>query len=133
MVSARRKYAHDARPPGPRSTVSWSPACGSLSRARAAGARTDPPCGLSPYASASISTTVDLPEPFSPTSTVIPGPSSSPSRSSCAAAGTVAGQRSPSASAPLGAGRKARTSRRSLVQSPRSLTRSSSPKLSPPA
>src|SRR5213592_1743692 len=33
-------------------------------------------CGFSPYASASVSTTVDFPDPFSPTSTVSPAGSS---------------------------------------------------------
>jgi len=53
----------------------------------------EPPCGLSPHASASSSTTVDLPEPFSPTRTVRPGVSSRPSARICSTAGTVAGHR----------------------------------------
>ena len=54
-------------------------------------ASADPHCGFSPYASARLSTTVDFPDPFSPTSTVSPAGSSSPSRNSWAMAGTLAG------------------------------------------
>ena len=60
----------------------------------------EPPCGLRPHASASSSTTVDFPEPFSPTSTVRPGSSSSPSHSSCSTAGTVPGQQEVSTGSP---------------------------------
>jgi hypothetical protein len=59
-------------PMAPRSTMRCLPRPGSLSRARNSPAWTGPPCGLSPPASASISITVDLPEPFSPASTVTP-------------------------------------------------------------
>ena len=107
------------RPPAsPRSTNSRIPASGSLALTLGGRdeARSDPPCGLSPYASASNSTTVDFPDPFSPTRIVIPGGSSSPSRSSCAAAGTVAGHARGS-TAPPADGRNARTSRVSNVQS----------------
>jgi hypothetical protein len=90
MVSARRKYDQCGRR-APRSTTSCAPNPGSLSRARNSLAWTDPPCGLSPHASARISITVDLPEPFSPTSTVRPAGSSRPSHSICSTAGTVAG------------------------------------------
>jgi hypothetical protein len=40
------------------------------------------------HAAASASITVDLPDPFSPTSTVMPVSNSSPARRSCAIAGT---------------------------------------------
>ena len=75
----------------PRTTVSSAPMPGSLSLIRNDLASAEPPCGFSPYASARLSTTVDLPDPFSPTSTVSPAGSSSPSRSSCAMAGTLRG------------------------------------------
>ena len=50
-----------------------------------------PPSGDSPKAVAIASTIVDLPEPFSPTRKVTPGPRSSPSASTCATAGIEAG------------------------------------------
>ena len=46
----------------------------------------EPPWGLSPHASAITSTTVDLPAPFSPASTVMPVLRSRPSASICATA-----------------------------------------------
>ena len=46
-------------------------------------AAVDPPSGDSPYAMATASTIVDLPEPFSPTRNVTPLASVSPSLSSC--------------------------------------------------
>ena len=110
IVSARRKYDQRAR--GPRTTVSWPPTPGSLSLTRNSWASADPPCGFSPYASARLSTTVDFPDPFSPTSTVSPAGSSSPSRSSCAMAGTLAGHTN-SSTCTSGPGRKARTGRAS--------------------
>ena len=67
------------------------PRPGLLSLVRNSLPMADPPCGLRPHASASISTMVDFPEPFSPTSTVTPGGSSRPSHSICSTAGTVAG------------------------------------------
>ena len=69
-MSARRKYDQRAR--GPRTTVSSRPTPGSLGLIRNDWARAEPPCGFSPYASASASITVDFPDPFSPTSTVSP-------------------------------------------------------------
>lgn len=51
-----------------------------------------PPSGLNPHATASASTTVDLPEPFSPTRNVTPGGRSSPGAwASHATAGSVNG------------------------------------------
>ena len=76
----------------------------------------DPPCGLSPHASASISTTVDFPVPFSPTSTVTPAGRSRPSHSSCSTAGTVAGHREVSTGLP-GSWRIRRIRRPSACQS----------------
>ena len=110
MVSARRKY--DQRGRRPRTTVSSDPRPGSLSLIRNNSPCTEPPCGFSPYASARLSTTVDFPDPFSPTSTVSPAGRSSPSRSSCATAGTLAGHTASSTCTP-GPGRKARTGRAS--------------------
>lgn len=52
-------------------------------------AAVDPPSAPSPNATARASTRVDLPEPFSPTSTVAPS-SAQPSRSTWATAGTRA-------------------------------------------
>lgn len=99
----------------PRTTISSWPTPGSLSLIRNVWPRAEPPCGFSPYASASVSITVDFPDPFSPTSTVSPAGTSSPSLSSCAIAGTLAGHRDasgPRSRAP-GPGRKARTGRAS--------------------
>ena len=88
-MSARRKY--DQRGRIPRTTVSSWPMPGSLGLIRNDWAWAEPPCGFSPYASASVSITVDFPDPFSPTSTVRPAGSSSPSRNSWAMAGTHPG------------------------------------------
>ena len=89
IVSARRKY--DQRGRTPRTTVSSAPTPGSVGLIRNDWPIVEPPCGFSPYASASTSTTVDFPDPFSPTSTVSPAGTSRPSRSTCARAGTLAG------------------------------------------
>src|ERR1700733_13348585 len=90
------------------------PSPGSLSRVRYNDARAEPPWGLSPHASASVSTTVDFPDPFSPTRTVSPGGSSSPSRRICAMAGTVAGQADASTGLP-GSSRIKRIMRSSML------------------
>ena len=107
-MSARRKY--DQRGRSPRITVRSRPTPGSLGRIRNDCPCAEPPCGFSPYASASASTTVDFPDPFSPTSTVSPAGTSSPSRSSWAMAGTLPGHADSSART-SGPGRKARTGR----------------------
>src|SRR5258706_5861832 len=114
MVSARRKYDRCAGL-GPRSTTRLAPMPGSLSLVRNNRPWTDPPCGFSPYASASVSTTVDLPDPFSPTSTVSPAGNSRPSARICAIAGTVAGH-APRSTGRSGSRRNARTARSSPVQ-----------------
>ena len=113
IVSARRKY--DQRGRTPRTTVSPAPTPGSLGLTRNDCPIAEPPCGFSPYASARVSTTVDFPDPFSPTSTVSPAGSSRPSRSTCARAGTLAGHAETliSSTRTSGPGRKARTGRAS--------------------
>ena len=110
IVSARRKY--DQRGRAPRTTVSPAPAPGSLGLILNDWPIAEPPCGFSPYASASVSTTVDFPDLFSPTSTVSPAGTSRPSRSTCASAGTLAGH-AVSSTRTSGPGRKARTGRAS--------------------
>src|SRR6202451_4431284 len=110
MVSARRKY--DQRGFTPRTTVSSPPRPGSLSLIRNNAPCAEPPCGFSPYASARLSTTVDFPDPFSPTSTVSPAGNSSPFRSNCAMAGTLAGHTA-SSTCTSRPGTKARTARAS--------------------
>lgn len=79
MVSARRKYPQRERERPRTSRIrSWS----GDSVGRCDGlALVLPPSGLSPYAIAIASMTVDFPTPFSPTRTVS-SESSSPSRSS---------------------------------------------------
>jgi len=64
IVSARRKY--DQRRRTPRTTVRPAPTPGSLGLIRNDWPIAEPPCGFSPYASASVSTTVDFHDPFSP-------------------------------------------------------------------
>lgn len=114
MVSARRKYDQCALAEGPRSTTRLAPISGSLFRVRKWLAMIEPPCGFSPEASASISTTVDFPDPFSPTSTVSPAGTSRPSRRICATAGAFPG-RVDSSTGVAGSLRTLRTGRSSIL------------------
>src|ERR1700754_992824 len=90
MVSARRKYACPPLP-APRTTRNTSPSGDSLSRVWCRALR-EPPSAFSPYAPASPSTRVDLPDPFSPTRNVTPAGMFSPWSSTAATAGMLAHQ-----------------------------------------
>src|SRR3954452_9961686 len=98
MVSARRKYEW-ARLPGVRTTRRKSPRDDSVTRVECIAPR-EPPSAFSPCTPASASTSVDLPEPFSPTRKVTPAGRLSPCSSTAATAGILAHQALGSISAP---------------------------------
>ncbi|GHE90738.1 hypothetical protein GCM10017786_23800 [Amycolatopsis deserti] len=76
---------------GPQVRTRWSPRADSLERVAKSKFRL-PPSGLKPAATASASTRVDLPLPFSPTRKVTPGASGRPpERARCDTTGRVNG------------------------------------------